>query len=63
VQLQRAGEVERAEMFKTFNMGVGMVVIVAESEATRVRDAVIANGVQAWRLGDVRPGSGQVILN
>jgi phosphoribosylformylglycinamidine cyclo-ligase len=63
VQLQRAGGVERREMFKTFNMGVGMVVIVAEAEASRVSDAVMANGVHAWRLGDVRPGSGRVVLN
>ena len=30
-QLERAGGVDRREMFRTFNMGVGMVVIAAES--------------------------------
>lgn len=63
MQLQRAGGVERIEMFKTFNMGVGMVVIAAEADEAHVREVAIARGVQAWRLGDVTPGSGRVILN
>ncbi|HEY4218423.1 MAG TPA: phosphoribosylformylglycinamidine cyclo-ligase [Gemmatimonadaceae bacterium] len=62
-QLERAGSVARQEMFRTFNMGVGMVVITAESHAQTVIDAASASGVRAWRLGDIQPGSGQVILN
>jgi len=62
-QLQRAGGVERLEMFRTFNMGVGMIVIAAESDAAAIIAAGAAHGTRAWRLGDVRPGSGQVILN
>jgi phosphoribosylformylglycinamidine cyclo-ligase len=62
-QLERAGNVARQEMFRTFNMGVGMVVIVAEANVKEVMDAAAASSVRAWRLGDVRPGSGQVILN
>ena len=61
-QLQQAGGVERAEMFRTFNMGVGMVVIVAESAAKGVIDASKAAGIHAWRLGHIANGSGQVIL-
>jgi len=61
-QLEKAGGVERAEMFRTFNMGVGMVVIAAESAAQGVIDASKAAGVHAWRLGQVANGSGQVIL-
>jgi phosphoribosylformylglycinamidine cyclo-ligase len=62
-QLERAGGVEHREMFRTFNMGVGMVVITAESHVSDVVGAAAASGVRAWRLGDIRPGSGQVILN
>ena len=61
-QLEKAGGVDRAEMFRTFNMGVGMVVIVADSEADRVIQGSRAAGVEAWRLGEVTSGSGQVIL-
>ena len=61
-QLQRAGGVDRHEMFRTFNMGVGMTVITPEPSAADVMSAVAAQGLHAWRLGVVRPGSGQVVL-
>jgi phosphoribosylformylglycinamidine cyclo-ligase len=61
-QLQRAGGVEPREMFRTFNMGVGMVVIAPESEVEPVVSAARAQNVAAWRLGVVTPGTGQVIL-
>jgi phosphoribosylformylglycinamidine cyclo-ligase len=62
-QLERAGGVDRAEMFRTFNMGVGMVVIADEAEADAVISSATAHGIRAWRLGSVRAGSGRVILN
>jgi phosphoribosylformylglycinamidine cyclo-ligase len=62
-QLESAGGVDRHEMFRTFNMGVGMVVITAESDAVDVIESVRNSGTRAWRLGSIRPGSGQVILN
>jgi phosphoribosylformylglycinamidine cyclo-ligase len=63
LQLERAGEVERAEMFRAFNMGVGMVVITDLESAGRVVAAATAGGVTAWRMGRVVPGAGRVILN
>jgi len=61
--LERAGAVPRDEMFRAFNMGVGMIVVTSASGA----DAVVANaaaaGVNAWRLGRVQPGSGRVTLS
>jgi phosphoribosylformylglycinamidine cyclo-ligase len=63
VQLQQAGGVDRQEMFRTFNMGVGMTVIAPDSEAGHVVSAAEAQGVHAWRLGMVQRGSGQVVLN
>ena len=61
-QLQRAGGVERSEMFRTFNMGVGMVVIASAEEAGTIIDASNASGVRAWQLGVVAEGSGEVVL-
>jgi phosphoribosylformylglycinamidine cyclo-ligase len=62
-QLQRAGGVDRREMFRTFNMGVGMTVICPESSADEVISAAAAQGTHAWRLGVVRHGLGQVVLD
>jgi phosphoribosylformylglycinamidine cyclo-ligase len=61
-QLEKAGGVDRAEMFRTFNMGVGMVVIVSEAAADGVIQGSRAAGIHAWRLGNVTNGAGQVIL-
>jgi phosphoribosylformylglycinamidine cyclo-ligase len=61
-RLQAAGGVALPEMFRTFNMGVGMVAIAAESQCEEVLARAAAMGVRAWRLGVVTVGSGEVIL-
>jgi phosphoribosylformylglycinamidine cyclo-ligase len=60
--LQRAGEVSRDEMFRTFNMGVGMVVITDARSADAVISSARATNVEAWVSGRVVRGSGNVIL-
>jgi phosphoribosylformylglycinamidine cyclo-ligase len=57
-----AGGVDRAEAFRAFNMGVGMVVIADRSEAETIMAASQAAGVDAWLLGDVIAGTGVVQL-
>ncbi|MGH7605650.1 MAG: phosphoribosylformylglycinamidine cyclo-ligase [Gemmatimonadaceae bacterium] len=61
--LQEAGSVETAEMYRTFNMGVGMVVICGPSEVREIQSAAAAAGDSAWTLGSLRAGSGAVILS
>jgi phosphoribosylformylglycinamidine cyclo-ligase len=61
--LMGAGTVEPAEMYRTFNMGVGMVVICAPSDVKAVLSAASAAGVAGWKIGSLRPGSGAVILS
>jgi phosphoribosylformylglycinamidine cyclo-ligase len=60
--LERAGKVPRDEMFRAFNMGVGMVVICAGADAEAVIESSRAADTPAWLLGEVRPGSGVVAL-
>ena len=62
-QLQTAGRVARDEMFRTFNMGVGMVVITAPADGETIVRSAQSVGVSAWPLGRVLPGTGRVILN
>jgi phosphoribosylformylglycinamidine cyclo-ligase len=59
-QLERHGQVSREEMYRTFNMGVGMVVITDESEAAAVEAAASSANVDAWRLGRAVRGTGRV---
>ncbi|HEX5438372.1 MAG TPA: phosphoribosylformylglycinamidine cyclo-ligase [Gemmatimonadaceae bacterium] len=60
--LERAGDVPRAEMYRVFNMGVGMVVITDDASVETVRGSAQAAGVDAWRMGRIVPGSGTVTL-
>jgi phosphoribosylformylglycinamidine cyclo-ligase len=61
--LMEAGAVEPAEMYRTFNMGVGMVVICGPSDASAVLSAAASAGVAGWILGSLKQGTGAVILS
>lgn len=61
--LEKAGEVPRDEMFRAFNMGVGMVVASEPAQVEPILAAASRAKVRAWVLGDVRPGAGNVILS
>ena len=63
VQLQRAGGVARDEMYRTFNMGAGMIVICAEADADAVIASAQAATVPAWRAGHIVRGSGVVHIS
>lgn len=52
------GSVAIPELERTFNMGIGMVAIVAPESADRAIDRLTARGVPAWICGELRPRSG-----
>ena len=59
-QLQRGGAVATDEMFRAFNMGVGMVVIAAPADAGAIITSAAAAHVDGWPLGRVVRGTGRV---
>ena len=61
--LQREGGVERGEMFRAFNMGVGMVAVVAPERADAVVRELRQAGEEAWIAGEVVPGERRTILD
>jgi phosphoribosylformylglycinamidine cyclo-ligase len=60
--LEQAGQVDRAEMYRAFNMGVGMIVITDTASASYIRDLASQAGVASWTIGHIRPGTGRVHL-
>ncbi len=55
--LQQRGAIAPDEMFRAFNMGVGLVVVCGATDAERVLDAIAAAGESgAWRVGAVVSG-------
>lgn len=55
--LQKLGEVERQEMFNTFNMGLGMTVVVAPGDVKAALELLHARGLQAWDVGVIEAGT------
>ena len=55
-----AAHLSEAEALKTFNMGLGLVLIVDPARADEVRDALVAAGETPYRVGSVAAGSGVV---
>jgi len=58
--LQQEGNIETAEMRRTFNCGIGMTVIVAADVADEAIASLNASGESAWRLGTITEGTGEV---
>ena len=60
--LQGAGNVPVDEMYRVFNMGVGMVVIAPREHAEAIIGSARVAGVVGWQLGELRPGNGKVVI-
>ncbi len=52
--LQAQGNITHSEMYKTFNCGIGMAVIVAKEHAALAKDLLQANGETVYEIGTVR---------
>ena len=59
--LQKLGEVEQAEMERVFNMGIGMVMVVAPFFADSIRQQLKRSGLQSWEIGYICQGPRSVI--
>jgi phosphoribosylformylglycinamidine cyclo-ligase len=60
--LQKAGSIPAAEMYRTFNCGIGMVVCVGAEHADKALKSLTEHGEQPLVIGEVRRGDGGVII-
>ena len=60
--LGEAGQIVRDELLRSFNMGVGLIVITDDSDADAIIQSAAVAGVPAWRLGRTVRGAGRVII-
>ncbi len=61
--IREQGSIETREMFKAFNMGIGMILIVRNSAEEQVLSMLKDKGEEPVILGDVVKGSGKVVLS
>jgi phosphoribosylformylglycinamidine cyclo-ligase len=56
--LQEQGQVAEAEMLRTFNCGIGMVLILPETQANAAKHLLEAAGETVYQLGSIQAGTG-----
>ena len=61
--LAHAGNIAEHEMYRTFNMGIGMVLCVAPADAERMLAWLKRADEPAWRIGEVRAGGAGVTIS
>ena len=61
--LQRQGNIEQHELYRTFNCGVGMVVAVAPEKVDFALEQLADTGINAWVIGEIIQGMNGVNLN
>lgn len=60
--MQKLGNVEEREMFNTFNMGIGLVLVVKGSDAQEILSTLDSMGEKAYIIGSVIRGEGGIEL-
>ncbi len=58
--IRHHGGVDDAEMYRTFNMGIGMIVVVAPEDSGKVEADLGARGETCHRIGEIVAGDGTV---
>ena len=61
-ELQRLGNVATNEMFRTFNMGIGMTLVVPSAQVDAVCDLLLEHGHPATQIGEITAGTSVVHL-
>ena len=60
--MQEIGSVSEAEMYRTFNMGVGMVVVTSATDQAAVESHLKQQGAAVYDIGRVRKGNQEVSI-
>lgn len=57
--LQEKGNLSQTEMLRTFNCGIGMVVIVSKSDSQDCQEFIKNQGLDCWEIGRIRESNKQ----
>jgi len=60
--IQEKGNVPEEEMFRTFNMGIGFVLIVSQSDRDRALEVLTSKGEKVFEIGRIEEGEGRVLI-
>ena len=60
--IAKTGNIPERDMFNTFNMGVGMSIVVAKEDAEKAIEVLKANGEDAYIIGEIIAGDEKVVI-
>ncbi|MCX5693329.1 MAG: AIR synthase-related protein [Candidatus Omnitrophica bacterium] len=60
--IQKRAKISDREMYRTFNMGIGMVIVVPKSDVKKAHKEIKKFKLKAWTIGEIIKGSGEVII-
>jgi phosphoribosylformylglycinamidine cyclo-ligase len=60
--IQKRAGISDKEMYRTFNMGIGMVIVVSKSDVKKAHDTIKKFRLKAWTIGEIIKGKGEVII-
>ena len=60
--IEKVGNIPERDMFNTFNMGVGMSVVVAKEDAEKALEILKANGEDAYIMGEIIKSEESVVI-
>jgi len=60
--IAEGGPVARDEMFRTFNMGIGMILVVSQGSADEIESSLRARGEVCFRIGELVSGGGVTLV-
>ena len=60
--MQREGNIPEHDMYNTFNMGIGMTLVVDKTDAQKTVDILAENGEKAYIIGETISGDEGVVL-
>lgn len=60
--IQKRAGIKDREMYRTFNMGIGMVLVVSKSDVKKTHAMLKQFKLKSWTIGEIIKGNGEVII-
>ncbi|OOR85314.1 phosphoribosylformylglycinamidine cyclo-ligase [Moraxella canis] len=60
--LQQGGNIQTLEMYRTFNCGVGFILVIPADQAEQATSELTAQGEQVWRIGEIVERTGDAVV-
>lgn len=60
MQIQRKGKISEPEMFRTFNMGIGMIIVISPKDFEEAKKIFRKRRLKSWVIGSVEKGNGGI---